>query len=152
MELGAKAFFPSCEVATMANQEATWVLHPFPFFTADIFGRGSLPTLTKGLRKIQPFPSSKQIWTGKSEAWGKGVCPAWAASLFLASAPARPHPAQRGHLQALAAEAGLVLGIPSLDRRCPQPTAAACPGPRSGLRLAGRRESGVGNGSRAYSK
>lgn len=29
-DLGAKAFSPSCEVATMANQEATWVLHPFP--------------------------------------------------------------------------------------------------------------------------
>ena len=125
MDLGAKAFSLSCEVATMANQEATCVLRPFPSSTAVTFARGSLPALTKGLRKIQPFPSSKQTRTEKSEAWGRGVCPAWAASLFLASAPARPHPAQRGHLQASEAGVGLVPGVPSLARWCPQSTAAA---------------------------
>ena len=89
MDLGAKAFSLSCEVATMANQEATRVLRPFPSSTAVTFATGSLPALTKGLRKIQPFPSSKQTWTEKSEAWGKGVCPAWAAP---SSSPA-PQPA-----------------------------------------------------------
>ena len=89
MDLGAKAFSLSCEVATMANQEATRVLRPFPSSTAVTFATGSLPALTKGLRKIQPFPSSKQTWTEKSEAWGRGVCPAWAAP---SSSPA-PQPA-----------------------------------------------------------
>lgn len=50
----------------------------------------------------------------ESKVWGRVVCPAWDASLFLASAPTRPHPAQRGHLQALEAGEGLLLGVPSL--------------------------------------
>lgn len=150
MDLGAKAFSLSCEVATMANQEATCVLCPFPSSTAVTFARRSLPALTKGLRKSRSrHPNRPGL---RNQRPGGGVCVR--LGLPPSSSPA-PQPAlilrREGTYRPRRPERASSWGSH------PWPGGALNqqqlhdlgPGPGRRLRVVGRA---AGEGSRAYSK
>lgn len=81
---------------------------------------------------------------------GRGHLRSGDATLFFTSAP-NPPSSVGGHLQILEAGEGLVLGVPSLAGRCPQPAAAASFGRL--VQVEGCGSSGAGeDGNRAYSR
>lgn len=105
----------------MANPNTPWALPLFPSATTVTFIRGSFPAPAKGLTGVWPFLASE--WTSRS--LGEGCVSGLEMPPSSPAPLTHTHLVQRGHLQVLEAGVGLVLGIPSLARRCPQPAAAA---------------------------